>query len=153
MLSEQVVVEMNQLFGLIKAAPSRKLRYRWTCKVLAQETGDFFVVPLVSSNELRSEGWHMQHCVATYDVNCANGLYQVISVRDLLGNRVATLGLTYGATGWTVDQCLGSKNAIVVRESIEWINEAGKHESTEEYTDLHYLAQEMARLLNAQARD
>lgn len=95
----------------------------------------------------------MQHCVASYDVNCARGLYQVISVRDLLGNRVATLGLTYGATGWTVDQCLGSSNAIVMRKSIEWIYEGGQHESTEAYTDLHYLAQEVARLMNARSEE
>ncbi len=153
MLSEQVVVELNRLFGLTKEAPSRKLRYRWACPILTQELGDFIIVPLVSSKELASEGWHMQQCVATYDVNCAGGLYQVISVRDLLGNRVATLGLTYGATGWTVDQCLGVSNAVVMRKSVEWIYEGGQHESTEEYTDLHYLAQEVARLLNAKAEE
>lgn len=149
MLSEKTACELNQLFELTKAAPSRKLRYRWACPVLAQEIGDFSIAPLVSSKELESEGWHMQHCVATYAANCASGLYQVISVRDLLGNRLATLGLTYVASGWKVDQCLGLGNATVMHKSIEWIHEGGKHESTVEYTDLHYLAQEVARLLNA----
>jgi len=37
MLSEKTVGELNRLFGLGQATPARKLRYRWTCPVLAQE--------------------------------------------------------------------------------------------------------------------
>ena len=153
MLSEQVIAELNQLFGLTKSTRSCKLRYRWVCPILAQEIGNFSIVPLVTSKQLASEGWHMQHCVAAYDANCAKGLYQVFSIRDLLGSRLATLGLTYGASGWKVDQCFGVGNATVMCKSIEWINDGGKNESMLEYTDLHYLAQEMARLLNARAEE
>lgn len=149
MISEQTVGELNQLFGLDQSTPTRKLRYRWSCPVLAQEMGDFFVVPLTSSKELASEGWHMQHCVASYDARCANGMYQVFCIRDLLGNRIATLGLTYGSNGWKVDQCLGIGNAEVMQRYVEWVHGNGKHESMDEFTDLHYLAQEVARQLNA----
>lgn len=152
MISEQTVRELNQLFGLDQSTPSRKLRYRWACPVLAQEMGDFLVVPLASSKELTSEGWHMQHCVASYDARCANGMYQVFSIRDLLGNRIATLGLAYGASGWTVDQCLGIGNSEVMLKFTEWIHGIGKHESMDEFTDLHFLSQEVARLLNRVTR-
>jgi len=148
MISEQTVGELNQLFGLDQSTPTRKLRYRWSCPVLAQEMGDFFVVPLASTKELASEGWHMQHCVASYDARCANGLYQVFSIRDLLGNRIATLGLTYGSNGWKVDQCLGICNAEFMLRYVEWVHGNGKHESMDEFTDLHYLAQDVARQLN-----
>ena len=144
MINEQTVSELNQLFGLDKSAASRKLRHRWSCPVPAQEMGDFLVVPLISSKELRSEGWHMQHCVATYDARCAIGLYQVFSVRDQPGNRIATLGLTYGSNGWKVDQCLGFSNAEVMIRYVE---------STVEFTDLHYLAQDVARQLNAEVKE
>ena len=44
MLSEKTVGELNhQLFELTKAAPSRKLRYRWVGPVLAQEIGNFLL--------------------------------------------------------------------------------------------------------------
>jgi len=153
MISEQTARELNQLFGLNQQDDSlRKLRYRWPCPLVAQEMGDFFVVPLTSSRELASEGWNMQHCVATYDSNCANGIYQVFSIRDLLGNRIATLGLTYGPNGWKVDQCLGLSNVEVMLKPVEWIQGDGIQESRDDFTDLHYLAQEVARLLNRYIR-
>jgi hypothetical protein len=153
MLSEITVGELNQLFGLVRVTGSRKLRYRWTCHLAAQEVGDFFFAPLLSTKELVSEGWHMQHCVATYDAQCAKGLYQVFSIRDLLGKRLATLGLAYGGCGWKVHQCLGKGNTVVLRECIEWLNDNGKHVSIEDETDLHYVALEIARLLNSVATD
>ena len=152
MFSEQTVNELNQLFGLDQSTPTRKLRYRWACPVPAQKMGDFLAVPLASSKELTSEGWHMQHCVASYDARCANDMYQVFSIRDLLGNRIATLGLAYGASGWTVDQCLGIGNFEVMLKTAEWIHDNGKHESVDEFTDLHFLSQEVARLLNRVTR-
>jgi len=94
----------------------------------------------------------MQHCVATYDAKCAKGLYQVFSIRDILGNRLATLGLTYGARSWEVDQCLGFNNVEVLTETAEWIHGNGKQDSMEEFTDLHYVAQEVTRLLNNQRK-
>jgi hypothetical protein len=148
MISKQTVGELNQLFGLKQSTPSRKLRHRWACPVLAQEIGDFFVVPLASLKELASEGRRMQHCVASYETRCVNGMYQVFSIRDLHGNRIATLGLTYGSTGWKVDQCLGISNTEVLLHTVEWIDGNGNHESMDEFTDLHYLAYEVARLLN-----
>ena len=148
MISEQTVGQLNQLFGLDQPARSRKLRYRWSCPVAVQEMGDFFVVPLTSSKELASEGWHMRHCVVSYDARCAHGMYQVFSIRDLLGNRIATLGTIYGAHGWMVDQCLGISNAEVLLNCVEWINGNGKHESMDEFTDLHYLVQDVVRQLN-----
>jgi hypothetical protein len=37
MPSEEIVSELNQLFGLGQAAPARQMRYRWMCSVLAEE--------------------------------------------------------------------------------------------------------------------
>ena len=153
MMGDQIASKLNALFDLNQRKCPRKLRYRWSCPVVAQEMGDFLLVPLSSSKELTSEGWHMQHCVATYDARCAMGSYHVFSVRDLLGIRVATLGLTYGANGLKVDQCLGLSNTDVMLKSLEWINGSGKHESMEEFTDIHYLALDVARLLNALTAD
>ncbi len=152
MLSEKTVGELNRLFGLGQAMRAGKLRYRWACPVAEQEMGDFRIVPLTSSTALAGEGWHMQHCVASYATQCATGLYQVFSIRNLLGCRLATLGLACTGCGWRVDQCLGFKNAEVLMQTAEWLHGNGEHQSTEEFTDLHYVAQEVTRLLNQPRR-
>jgi len=152
MPSDETVSELNQLFGLGQAAPARKLRYGWPCPVAEQEMGDFRLVPLTSSSALAGEGWHMQHCVASYATQCATGLYQVFSIRDLLGRRLATLGLAFAASGWRVDQCLGFKNAEVLMQTAEWLHGNGEHQSPEEFPDLHYVAQEVTRILNQQRK-
>jgi hypothetical protein len=152
MLSEQTVRELNQLFGLAQMTLSRKTRYRWSCPLEAHDLGDFRVVPLTSSRALASEGWNMQSCVTSYDAKCALGFYQLFSIRDLRGDRIATLGLTYRDSGWTVDQCLGQGNAEVMNKTVEWIHDNGQHESMDEFTDLHYVALEVVRLLKSNQR-
>lgn len=148
MLDEQTVRELNRLFGLDRATPTGKIRYRWQSSLQAQEFGDFHIIPLTSSKELSSEGWNMNHCVAHYDADCAKGMYQVFSIRDQDGTRIATLGLIYTAGFWRIDQCLGFGNEAVVTTVVEWVDQNGKHDSLNEFTDLHYLSQEIVRLLN-----
>ena len=148
MLDEQTVRELNRLFGLDREASAGKIRYRWQSALQVQELGDFLIIPLTSSRELSSEGWNMEHCVAHYDADCAKGMYQVFSIRDLDGTRIATLGLIYTAGVWRVDQCLGFRNEEVVTTFVECVDQNGKHDSLEELTDLHFLSLEIVRLLN-----
>jgi hypothetical protein len=146
-LNEQTIREMNHLFGLSTTTPTGKIRYRWQSPLQIQEMGDFCVVPLTSTKDLASEGWNMRHCVASYDVDCANGLYQVFSIRDLDGKRLATLGLRYDPNGWKLDQCLGLLNAEVTTSVVEWIDGNGNHHSINQPTEIHFLAQEVERLM------
>ena len=132
-----------------RGAAAHQPRRRWQSVLAPQELGEFWVVPLTSSKALSSEGWNMRHCVGDYALACANGVYQVFSIRDLGGVRVATLGLTYARGYWSVDQCRGPDNADVIESVREWVDENGKHHGIEEYSDLHYIALEIASLVNA----
>lgn len=60
--------------------------------------------------------------------------------------------MIYGAGRWKVDQCLGFKNAEVLMETTECIHGNERHDSIEEFTDLHYVAQKVTRLLNNQRK-
>jgi len=147
MLNEQTIREMNRLFGLSNPTPTGKIRYRWQSPLRVQEMGNFRVVPLTSTKDLASEGWNMRHCVANYDVDCARGLYQVFSIRDLDGKRLATLGLRYDPNGWKLDQCLGILNAEVITSVVDWIDGNGNHHSIDQPTEIYFLAQEVERLM------
>lgn len=148
MLDEKTVRELYRLLGLDRSTPTGKVGYRWQSTLQAQEIGDFRIIPLTSSMELTSEGWNMKHWAANYDEDCAKGLYQVFSVRNLDGEAVATLSLRYGAGQWRVDQCLGFRYEEVTSTVVEWVDQNGKHNERNDPTDLHFLAQDVARLMN-----
>jgi hypothetical protein len=148
MVDGQTARESNRLCELNSTVSVNEFRYRWQCPVQEQTMGDFHIVPLTTANELASEGRNMHDCVASYGAACAKGLYQVFSIRDLDGERVATLGLVYAVGGWKVDQCIGILNDEVTTTIVEWIDGNGKHDSMDEPTDLHFLAQDVARLMN-----
>jgi hypothetical protein len=141
MLDDLAVQELNLLFGLKQQAPvGRKSRHAapddWVI-------GACLIIPINSSRKLASEGWNMQHCVTDYQDGWAKGWYRIFSLRDLKGNRLATLLLTYCAQvdGWRIDQCVGFRN-----EEVD-TNELG------EPTDLLLVAREVTKLLNSKKND
>ena len=77
----------------------------------------------------------------------------MFSIRSAAGRRLATLGLSVGSGNWKVYQCQGYRNANVSRANFTWIDQDGKHNAVDERTDLHYVAQEIARLLNRSDAD
>lgn len=125
----------------------------WRCPLSPFEISDFKITPLTSSRALASEGWNMQHCVATYAEHCATGLYHVFSIRNSINQRIATLGLQLSHDLWRVDQCLGFRNVQVTFRIDKRDDVNGKHMESHEPTDLHYLAHEVARLLNRTMQD
>ena len=125
---------------------SKKPRYRWVSALSQLWLGDFLFLPLTSTKDLVFEGRAMRNCVARYDESCAKGIYRVFSIRDLDEKRLATLGLTFGAFGWKLDQCLGKRNInLITGTALGFCDDVGFYE-VEENNDLYYAAQEVARL-------
>lgn len=86
---------------------------RWESDVDTFTIGNFKVVPLTSEASLIEEGCRMNHCVANYTDDCANGDYRIFSVRlASSGKRLATFSITYDPDeGWSVGMVNGYANA------------------------------------------
>jgi hypothetical protein len=67
------------------------------------------ITQLCSANELRAEGWEMDHCVATYTPKCANGDAYVLSIRTLKGIRLSTVEISL------IEDCNGVVQPSVVQ--------------------------------------
>lgn len=106
--------------------PQKKKRQQhWSPGLEARQIGNFQIIPLTSSKQLGSEGWHMMNCVADYATACKQDEYRVFSIRNLSGERLATLGLTRRNDQWWIDQCFGPWNSAE-NASLELIHEHGR---------------------------
>jgi hypothetical protein len=117
--------------------PKRKKRNRhWESLIGPYEAGDYLVVPLICTDDLRTEGNVMNHCIGRlYPTSCKLGLIRAFSIRDLDGRRLATVSLEfdYLEDRWKLEQCKGYGNINVSFEGSE-------------PTDLHFLVADLVRL-------
>lgn len=119
---------------------SRKRNLRWESLIGPFEAGDYHVVPLTSSNELREEGELMNHCVGRrYHRWCHDGAVSVFSIRDLDGRRVATASLyfDFDLMRWRIEQCKGYANGNVTDANPE----RDSQPTQSGLTDLHFLVE------------
>lgn len=132
-----------------QSPPSKRRRakrnLRWNSLTGPFEAGDYLVVPLTSSDELREEGEIMNHCVGQrYHRWCHDGAVRVFSIRTLLGERVATASIYFDFFDrrWRLEQCKGYGNREVCRCSFS-VHES---ESGDEPSELHFLVQHLVAL-------
>lgn len=141
-LNEKAMAELDAMIE--HGRRTRKLRLSWTSALAAYEIGEYQVIPLTTSSDLRKEGAAMNHCAGSHDVLCALGTYQVFSIRDLDNKRLATMSLVFDQYGWHLDQIKGSENAEVIYIE-ETFYSGERTETVREYSDLYYVAQEILR--------
>jgi hypothetical protein len=114
----------------------RKRNRRWECLLNSYEAGDFQIVPLTTSDDLRVDGYEMNHCVGRYYPSwCKQGFIRIFSIRNLLGQRLATVSLifNYKQDRWRLEQCQGFDNSKVCFKA-------------NEPSDLHFLVEDIVRL-------
>lgn len=86
--------------------PYRQVETAWTARNVQWEPllgnldidlpdGRWSFIELTTSEALREEGDAMEHCVAGYDLKCADGQSHIFSVRNANGERVSTLEIGY----------------------------------------------------------
>ncbi|MBI5791400.1 MAG: PcfJ domain-containing protein [Rhodocyclales bacterium] len=124
---------------------SRKRNLRWVSLIGPFGAGDYQVVPLTSSKELREEGELMNHCVGRrYHRWCHVGAVRVFSVRDLDGRRVATASIYYDLDEdrWRIEQCKGIGNSEVFDPSVT----SDESPADNQLSDIHFVVQELAAL-------
>lgn len=132
---------LNSLFGL-GTKRKKKRNLEWASDLPACEVGEFLIVPLTTSRQLRAEGRAMKHCAGHYDELCHRELARVFSIRDLSGNRVATASLIWLDDYWHLEQVKGPENAEVL-ESEETFFNGNTTVTQREPTELYFVGQEI----------
>ena len=152
-LTQEQVDELNAIFRTSKRSKKKKHELVWESALDTCELGDYQIVPLTSSWALRQEGRAMRHCVGGYDEMCAQGRTRVFSIRDLMGNRVATMSLIFRDDNWRLEQIKGYANEEICQS--EEVYYDGERTVTQiDVTDFHFIAYEIMRLyLKAWERD
>jgi hypothetical protein len=154
MLSQTKVHELNALFAAeLNAETSAGRRSgKWECHLTEMFIGDFFIVPLTTTRMLKSEGYAMSNCCREYKELCEQQQYGIFSIRSRSGERLATLGLAKEDGYWRLDQCFGPANSEVLEETCCYLDEDEALQTEYHPTDLYYVAQEVARLMNRHDR-
>ncbi len=153
MLSQAVISESDsrQAPAFSSRTSGKRRNRKWTCTIGESLIGDYLAIPLTSEKRLKSEGYVMNNCSREYTMKCAALEYCIFSIRRRTGERLATLGLSYDFGYWRVDQCFGPSNTEVMEEICAFLDEDGVLQTETFATELYYVAQEVARLLNAAA--
>lgn len=128
--------------------PKKPHRTKWTCPLPMLRIDEFDIVPLTSIRMLNSEGYHMHNCCKDYAAQCAEGTYYVFSIRDLLGERFATLGAKKVDDHYNLDQCFGPSNSNVTDMFIVHTDDDDIPDVEWQRTELFYVASEVIRVLN-----
>lgn len=132
---------LNSLFEL-DTNRKKKRNLEWVSELPECEIGDYLIVPLTTSRQLRAEGRAMKHCAGHYDERCHKGLARVFSIRDLFGNRLATASIIWLDDYWHLEQVKGSQNAEVLESEEVFFN--GSSIVTQlEPTELYFVGQEI----------
>jgi len=132
---------LNALFGL-DTKPKKKRNLEWTSDLLMCEIGDYLILALTTSRQLRAEGRAMKHCVGHYDELCHKGLARVFSVRDISGHRIATASLIWRDDYWHLEQIKGHENAEVLESENTYFD--GNSTVTKlAPTELYFVGQEI----------
>lgn len=134
--------------GFAKVQPRKKRSHKWNCNLSEMIIGDYLIIPLTSTKQLKSEAYWMNNCCGEYVDCCASLHYSIFSIRSRSGERLATLGLAYQQDCWVFDQCMGPSNEVVIEETREYLDENGELQLEWYGTELYYLSQEVARLMN-----
>jgi hypothetical protein len=79
-------------------------------------------------------------------------MYQLFSIRNLQGERIATLGAKKVNDRWYFGDCLGKENSTVIESATE-IYDDGNIVYEVEYTEIFSVAHEVVRLLNEYPAD
>ena len=147
MLDESTYCEQDRPFDPVENGLGNVVRL-WRGNPKVCEMGDFRIVALNSSEALGSDGCSLYRNEVNYNAECAKGLLQALSIHDRKGNRVAALGLRFSVKRWRVDELVGPYEEDISVATLTWIDENGKNNELDEPTDLHFLVQEVARILN-----
>lgn len=144
-LSQEQLDELNAIFRISNRSKKKKKHVLvWDSALEDHELGDYQVIPLTSSWALRQEGRAMRHCVGGYDEICSKGRARVFSIRDLMGNRLATLSLVFRDDYWHLEQVKGVENAeVCISEDIFYDGE--RTVTWIDMTDMHHVAYEVLR--------
>lgn len=138
---------LNSLFGLGNKR-KKKRNLEWVSDLPACEIGEFLIVPLTTSRQLRAEGRAMKHCASHYDELCHREQARVFSIRDLSGNRLATASLIWLDDYWHLEQVKGHENAEVL-ESEETFFNGNTTVTQREPTELYFVGQEILQRYRA----
>ena len=151
MLSQSKVEYFNEFFATELAAGNSVERRpnKWKCKLPETLVGEYLIIPLTSAKLLKSEGYMMNNCCRDYISQCMELKYCLFSIRRRTGERLATLGLAYNEDYWRLDQCFGPSNTEVLEETKTYPDEEGELQEETSATELYYVAQEVARLMNS----
>ncbi|WP_333689275.1 PcfJ domain-containing protein [Methylococcus capsulatus] len=134
---------LNAMFGL-NTKGRKKRNLVWESDLAECEIGEYLIAPLTTSRQLRAEGRAMRHCVGNYDELCHKGRARVFSIRDSLGNRIATASLIWRDDYWHLEQIKGPQNAEVL-ENEETFFDGNSTVTQSEPTELFYIGQEILR--------
>jgi|GEM_PF-1458757 len=132
---------LNSFFGL-NTASKKKRNLVWESDLTECEIGEYQILPLTSSRQLRAEGRTMKHCARHYDEMCHKGLARIFSICDSSGNQVATALLVWIDDYWHLDQIKGYQNAEVL-ESQETYFDGDSTVTWLEPTELYFIGQEI----------
>lgn len=139
--------------GFTSPQPQKKQLSTWNCKLSEVIIGEYLIIPLTSARMLKSEAYWMNNCCGEFIKSCASKKYCIFSIRSRSGERQATLGLVYQQDHWVFDQCFGPSNTVVTEETREYLDEDGELQLEWYGTELYYVSQEVARLMNAGEND
>jgi hypothetical protein len=101
---------------------SQQLRHRqgalvvWEPLITGFRSGQFHVLPIVSTEEVWAEAIAMRHCADSHAERCAAREVAMFSVRRHCGKRVATVAFAASAGGWWRFGCSGKANSEPSRE-------------------------------------
>jgi len=150
MLSNSNAAELNAIFEVdpkCAGTTGRRLG-KWQCAVAEMFVGDYLIVPLTTKKMLKSEGYMMNNCAREYRCLCEAMQYAIFSIRNRSGERLATLGLARAEGYWSLDQCFGPSNSEVLEETVTYLDEEEILQTESHLTEMYYVAQEVARLMN-----
>jgi hypothetical protein len=88
----------------------------WEPLIPAFRSGQFHVLPIVSTEEVWAEAIAMRHCADSHAERCAAREVAMFSVRRHYGKRVATVAFAASAGGWWRFGCSGKANSEPSRE-------------------------------------
>ena len=88
---------------------------KWESCLPSIVIGPWTILPLANAWVLREEALRQHHCADLYIRECLNGKCRIFSVRNLNGNRVATIGIERDGNGWKSFGIRGLANAPVAQ--------------------------------------
>ncbi len=151
MLSQSKVVDFNAILltQLVAEFSVEKQSRKWKCHLPETFVGEYLIIPLTSAKMLKTESNIMNNRYRDYIGQCMESRYCLFSIRSRVGEHLATLGLVADEGYWRFDQCKGPSNTEVLEETQQYLDEDGELQEEWCATELYYVAQDVARLMNS----